>query len=45
MVFYPTYPDIDKSGFKKCDWKEFCGDLEEDIPLNELKLLGKVVHV
>ena len=23
IIFYPTYPDIDMSAFKKCEWKEF----------------------
>jgi hypothetical protein len=32
MVFDPTYPIIDMSVFKQCDWKEFYRDIREPIP-------------
>ncbi len=28
IVFNPTYPDIDMSAFKECDWKSFYGDVQ-----------------
>ena len=34
MVFDPNYPEIDMSGFKQCDWKNFYGDVEEAFPPN-----------
>ena len=41
MVFDPTYPEIDKDDFQDCDWKQFYGDVEEAIPRNAPKPLGK----
>jgi hypothetical protein len=32
MVFDPTYPEIDMSAFKKCDWKEFYTEAKEPLP-------------
>ena len=32
MVFDPTYPDIDMSDLKTCDWKEFYGSATEAVP-------------
>jgi hypothetical protein len=42
----PTYPDIDWSNFRDdYDWKRFYGDLQEAIPLNCPKPLGKEVDL
>ena len=30
----PTYPAIEINYFKECKWKDFYGELKEDIPLN-----------
>ena len=27
LVLDPTYPIIDENSFKKCDWKDFYGDV------------------
>jgi hypothetical protein len=32
MIFDPSYPEIDMSVFKVCDWREFYGDFSEPIP-------------
>ena len=45
MVFDPTYPTIDESNFKECDWKNFYGDVKEAIPPNAPKPLGKEVDL
>ena len=45
LVFDPTYPKIDESIFKYCDWKYFYGDAEEAIPPNSLKPLDKDVDL
>ena len=45
MVFDPTYPEIDMSVFKKCDWKHFYGEVKEAIPLNTPKLCSKEVDL
>ena len=34
LVYDPSYPEIDHSVFKKCDWAEFYGDAKEAIPMN-----------
>jgi hypothetical protein len=34
MVFDPTYPEIDMSALKECEWKEFYGEAKEPLPLN-----------
>ena len=39
------YPEIDESAFKKCDWKEFYGDIREPIPLNAPAPRGKQVDL
>jgi hypothetical protein len=43
MVFDPTYPIVNESDFKQCDWKDFYGDVEEAIPPMAPKPLGKAV--
>ena len=45
LVFYPNYPKIDESIFKDCDWKDFYGDTEEEIPPNAPKNCGKDVDL
>ena len=45
MVFDPTYPTIDLTSFKECDWKNFYGDTKEAIPPNAPKPLGKEVDL
>jgi hypothetical protein len=45
LVFDPTYPDIDQSNFKTCDWKEFYGDVTEALPLDAPQPLGKDVDI
>jgi hypothetical protein len=41
VVFDPTYPEIDMSVFKECDWKEFYGNIMEAIPPNTPESRGK----
>ncbi len=41
---YPAYPTID-STFPVCDWSEFYGKVEEPIPHNAPKAIGKVVNL
>jgi hypothetical protein len=43
MVFDPTYPQIDISAFKECEWKEFYGEAKEPLPPNILEPRGKEV--
>ena len=45
MTFDPTYPDIDMSVFKECDWKEFYEDTGEPIPPNAPEPRGKEVDL
>jgi hypothetical protein len=45
MAFDPTYPAIDKTKFKECDWKEFYGEAQEAIPPNAPKPRGKEVDL
>ena len=37
MVFDPCYPNIDMTGFKECDWKNFYGDVKEAILHTQLE--------
>ena len=41
----PTYPEIDESAFKKCDWKEFYGVIREPVPPNAPAPHGKPVDL
>ena len=34
LVYDPSYPKIDHSVFKECDWSEFYMDAKEAIPVN-----------
>ena len=45
MVFDPTYPAIDMSNFKECDWKNFYGNVKEPVPLNAPEPRGKEVDL
>ena len=45
IVFDPSYPDIDRSVFKDCDWKAFYGDVIEAIPPNAPPSRGKDVDI
>ena len=45
MVFDPTYPDIDKSQFKECDWKSFYSSAKEAVPGNAPEPRGKDVDL
>lgn len=45
IVFDPTYPEIDMSVFKECDWKEFYGNITEAIPPNAPKSRGKEIDL
>jgi hypothetical protein len=45
MVFDPTYPQIDMSSFKECDWKEFYGDVTAPIPRDAPSPLGREVDL
>ncbi len=41
----PTYPATDSTQFPICDWSEFYGEVEEPIPPNAPKAIGKVVDL
>ena len=45
MVFDPTYPDIDMSQFKECEWKIFYASTKEVIPGNTPEPRGKEVDL
>ena len=45
MVFDPTYPDIDMSPFKECEWKTFYASSKETIPGNVFEPRCKEVDV
>ena len=45
LVFDPSYPVIDMSVFKDCDWKHFYGDVKEAIPPNAPSPRGKEVDI
>ena len=45
MVFDPTYPPIDMSQFKKCDWKTFYPAAKEALPTNAPEPRGKEVDI
>jgi len=45
MAFDPTYPVIDMSGFKECDWKNFYGNAKEAKPHNAPEPRGKEVDL
>ena len=41
LILDPTYPNIDHTSFHKCNWKEFYGDVQEPIPPDMPRPLGK----
>jgi hypothetical protein len=45
IVFDPSYPVIDMSVFKECDWKQYYGDVNEAIPPNAPEAQGKEVDL
>jgi hypothetical protein len=45
MAYNPSYPTIDMSAFKECDWKQFYGDVKEAIPSNAPEPRGKEVDL
>ena len=45
LVYDPTYPEIDHSIFKECDWTEFYRDAKETIPVNASEPCGKEVDI
>ena len=45
IVFDPSYPVVDMSVFKECDWKAFYGDVKEAIPPNAPPPRGKDVDL
>jgi hypothetical protein len=45
MVFDPSYPDINHTMFKECDWQEFYGDVKEAMLANTPTPLGKEVDL
>ena len=45
MAYDPSYPTIDMAAFKKCDWKQFYGDVKEAIPSNAPEPRGKEVDL
>jgi hypothetical protein len=45
IVFDPSYPLIDMTSFKECDWKAFYGSVKEAIPRNAPTPRGKDVDL
>ena len=45
LAYDPSYPDIDHSVFKKCDWKEFYQNVKEEIPVNAQETREKEVDI
>ena len=45
MAFDPKYPEINKSSFKDCEWKDLYGDCEEAIIRNDPKSRRKYVNL
>lgn len=45
IVFDPSYPTIDMSSFKECDWKNYYGNVTEAIPPNAPEARGKEVDL
>lgn len=45
IVFDPTYPDIDHTAFKECDWKNIYGDVKEAVPPDAPEPRGKEVDL
>ena len=46
LTFNPKAPDINEQHFySNADWKEFYGDVEEELPPNMPKLWGHLVSI
>ena len=45
LVYDCSYPEIDCSNFKECDWSEFYRDAKEAIPMNAPEPRGKLVDI
>jgi hypothetical protein len=45
LVLDPTYPTIDGSKFKECNWKHFYGDVKEAVPPRAPESRGKEVDI
>jgi hypothetical protein len=45
IIFDPSYPTIDMTVFKECDWKHFYGNVHEAIPPNAPPPRGKDVDL
>ena len=41
LVHDPSYPEMDHSVFKKCDWSEFCRDAKQAILVNAPESQGE----
>jgi hypothetical protein len=45
LIFDPTYPKIDMGQFPQYNWTKFYGNVEEAIPVDMPKPLGKDLDV
>ena len=45
LVYDPSYPQIDHSDLRNCDWSEFYRDAEEAIPMNTPEARVKEVYI
>mmetsp|Transcript_986 Transcript_986/g.909 ORF Transcript_986/g.909 Transcript_986/m.909 type:complete len:326 (-) Transcript_986:342-1319(-) len=45
LAMDPSYPDIDMSVFKECEWKRFYGNMKEAIPPDAPESRDKVVGI
>ena len=41
MAFDYSYPEIDMLDFKQCEWHNFYGKVQEEVPPNEPTSQGK----
>ena len=44
-MYDPSYPEIDHSVLRKCDWLEFCEDAKEAIAVNAPELQHKEIDI
>ena len=45
VAFDATKPDIDESAFHEVDWKDFYGEVEEELPPKMHEPLGRPVTI
>ena len=45
LVYDPSYPEIDHSVLRKCDWSKFYRDANEAIPMNAPEPGGKMIDI